>query len=480
MNDNLFDAFVKEKLQTHKAAVPADMWERIAATKEPNRRPIFIWWLAAGFLLVSLGTIAYWQWNGNSLTANENATTTDNTVAKATQPYSNNKNDNSTTKAPNQTQAIAPQTTSASATIATASNNNSSASNNSQNTSDNTKPQQNHLSIPTNNTQPSNTSAFGNSAFTVRKKSNKKIRSLATASISNATTTANLDAATFNASAYDGTIAWQRQFNNAAKLNTALDAASMIGLDCPSANGRIPKTWYIEAYTSADMAFRNLRSASSAYESYISKRDSMENSTLSYTTGVRGVIGLTNQLFLKTGVQYSQINERFSQRIENERKLTTVITIRTVVRSPGDTLRVSDTSSFETVGYITRRGNNQYRSFDIPVLLSYEWGNDNWKLGITGGAIINVYSWYKGNMLDSTLLPLLPTATHTGNLYKHNIGIGAYASMSIIKPISNTLSIFAEPYLRYNFGNISGNKAFTQRFHVAGVQLGIRYQINNH
>ncbi|HAI83464.1 MAG TPA: hypothetical protein DCL43_07340 [Chitinophagaceae bacterium] len=479
MNDNLFDAFVKEKLQTHKAAVPADMWERIAAAKEPNRRPIFIWWLAAGLLFASLGTIAYWQWNSNSLTANENAVVTTNPLG--TQHQRSNTNYiadlNASKKVTATNQELA--TTTTAPTIGT---NNSDEVMSLQSSKLVTRTQQNNFLDKTNNPSHQSNNTSLNTSFTVRKHTYKKQPSLAISNLSNASININDNsaAANFDATTYNSTIVWQRQYQDVADLKKTLDAGSMIGLDCPSANGRIPKTWYIEAYTSADMAFRNLRSANSAYEGYISKRDSMESSTLSYTTGVRGVIGLSNQLFLKTGLQYSQINERFTQRIENERKLTTVITIRTVVHTPGDTLRVSDTSSFETVGYITKRGNNQYRSFDIPILLSYEWGNDSWKFGVTGGAVINVYSWYKGNMLDSTLLPLLPTATHTGNLYKHNIGIGAYASMSIIKPISNTLSAFAEPYLRYNFGNISGNKAFTQRFHVAGVQLGIRYQINNH
>ncbi|MFN4007560.1 MAG: hypothetical protein ACK4HE_08635 [Chitinophagaceae bacterium] len=479
MNDNLFDAFIKEKLQTHKAAVPADMWERIAAAKEPNRRPIFIWWLAASLLFASLGIITYWQWNSNSLTANENAVATINPLG--TKHQQNNTSNISDLNALKKVTATNQQhaTTTAAPTIAT---NNSAKAINLQSSKVVTQSQQNNFFDNTNNPSHQGNNTILNTSFTVRKHTYKKQPSTALLYLPNGSinTTDNTISNTFNATSYKGTVVWQRHYPYAANLKKALDAGSMIGLDCPSANGRIPKTWYIEAYTSADMAFRNLRSASSAYESYISKRDSMENSTLSYTTGVRGVVELTNRLFLKTGLQYSQINERFTQRIENERKLTTVITIRTVVRSTGDTLRVSDTSSFETVGYITKRGNNQYRSFDIPVLLNYEWGNDSWKFGVTGGAVINVYSWFKGNMLDSTLLPLLPTATHTGNLYKHNIGIGAYASMSIMKPISNTLSVFAEPYLRYNFGNISGNKAFTQRFHVVGVQLGIRYQINNH
>ena len=124
-----------------------------------------------------------------------------------------------------------------------------------------------------------------------------------------------------------------------------------------------------------------------------------------------------------------------------------------------------------------QRTYNKYRSLDIPLLLSYEFGNEKLKFAINAGAIINLRSWYSGNTLNDSLA-VVPIDSKSSGMYKQNIGVGLYAGVSIIKPVTNRFDVFLEPHFRYNFSNMSKTAGYSQRFNAAGLSFGIRYRIN--
>jgi len=245
--------------------------------------------------------------------------------------------------------------------------------------------------------------------------------------------------------------------------------------DCPSAFGDRKNDWFVEAYVSPDYAIKTTKGLD---DEYLRRKDSTESFRSAFTAGIRLSKNIGENLMLKTGLQFSQINEKFNLRTENERKQVTVITIRTIVRAPGDTLRISDTSTLEQIGYRVKTTFNRYRSLDIPVIIGYEWGNDNFRTSINTGLIFNLQSWQQGDMLDTTYNAV--SFDKAGSqVFKKNIGLGIYASASFLKRISSNSEIFAEPYVRYNISNMTNTGSpFNQRFHVAGINIGLRYKIN--
>ena len=158
-------------------------------------------------------------------------------------------------------------------------------------------------------------------------------------------------------------------------------------------------------------------------------------------------------MLLKAGPQYSQVNQKYVYRTENEVKTTTVVTVRTIIRAPGDTVIVHDTSTVQQIGFKNNTVYNHFKSFDIPVTIGYQFGNEDLKFGINAGLVFNVSSWYQGVILDSSLATV--TLNKTGNgVYKTNIGMGLYAGFSAVKQLGEDLHIFLEPYFRYNLSNI--------------------------
>lgn len=245
---------------------------------------------------------------------------------------------------------------------------------------------------------------------------------------------------------------------------------------CPPVRNTVPSDLFIEAYASPDKVFRQ-SSANNGANDYTAKRDTMLSLRTSFTAGVRISKALTENLLLKAGLQYSQINENFHYRLENERKTVTVVTTHTITNSPGDTVVVRDTTTYEQIGYIEKRIKNRYRSIDIPVLLSYEWGNSQWRFAVNGGPVINLRSWYSGEIPDTS--SQLSSVKGTSEVFKKNIGLGAHLGLSVIKTINDNMDLFAEPWVRYNFSDMTQKgQAFSQKFTTTGLSLGIRYRLN--
>jgi hypothetical protein len=235
--------------------------------------------------------------------------------------------------------------------------------------------------------------------------------------------------------------------------------------------------WDLEVYISPDMPFKTVTN-NTASAQLLSTKDSSESLRPGFTAGFRIVKPLNDHFAIKTGLQYSQINERFTYRTENETRTTTVVSIRAIIRAPGDTLLVRDTSTLTQIGFKTNSVKNRYRSLDIPILASYQVGNDDLRFGITAGAIINLSSWYQGVILDSSL-SAVALNKETNMVYKSNIGIGLYAGFSISKRISYATQLFFEPYLRYNLSNMTNPDAsFNQRFSIGGLNMGLRFNLN--
>lgn len=246
---------------------------------------------------------------------------------------------------------------------------------------------------------------------------------------------------------------------------------------CPSDRKSWNTDWFLETYVSPDLAFKSVSNVS-ATPQYLARKDSSESMRVGYTAGIRLVKPITDNILVKAGIQYSQANEKYVYRTENEVKTTTVVTERTIIRGPGDTVLVKDTSVLQTIGFRNNTVYNRYRSFDIPVTVGYQFGDEDLKFGINAGVIVNLSSWYQGVILDSSLGTV--SLNKSGNsVYKTNIGLGLIGGISVVKRLSDDMHIFFEPYFRYNLSDMTTPQStFKQRFSVGGLSVGLRFNLN--
>jgi hypothetical protein len=502
MTDKIFDDFMRDKLRNHASPVPAGLWEKIE--KEQKRRPVGFFWsnrlLTMGLLLGIVATIGALIWWQSSNDVQQTASLTkENAINKQGQASSNqtttSKQDNENTKATGSNAMdgnIDASVPNGSTTAIQPSSNADATEKNSLIKENNTVKDK----VDANNSkQPSTASQLlvaGN-----RKHFSK------TPSTRNTIAGTEQDKIVGNARSVSGIEGDERivhysynSFNNRSsgllaaidnkKVNSfankslpSLKASLPSIVDCPSANGNARNDWYVEMYASPDYTFKTVK-AESASSAYLQKKDSTESMRVGYTAGFRITKNIGQHLLVKAGLQFSQVNERFTLRTENERRTTTVTTTRDIIDASGNVTTVTETSSYTQIGYLERVSNNQYRSIELPIMLGYEFGNDKLKGSINGGVIANLTSWYKGKTLDTAYQSISLSKPSDGSVYNHSVGIGLYGSISIIKPVTEKLDVFAEPYFRYGLSHLnSSSLGYTQRFSTAGISLGIRYRFNN-
>jgi hypothetical protein len=175
-----------------------------------------------------------------------------------------------------------------------------------------------------------------------------------------------------------------------------------VNIPCPeSEKNTAGNKRYFEIYAGPDYAFRNIMTP--PIRLYLQKRKESSRFTSAFSTGIRYTKVFNNGMSFRTGINYSQINEKFKYAEGN------IIQVVYITNSNGDT-----TGSFTTSGTRYKTTFNKYRTLDIPLMIGYEMGNSRLHVNLNAGAIVNLYSWQKGDVLDTAYKPVNIT---TGNMH---------------------------------------------------------------
>jgi hypothetical protein len=511
VTDGQFDGFVAGKLINHEAPVPAGLWEKVRPEEDDDKTGFF-WFRYPAAAILILGLLTAGAWGGylyftsqknkvadtaqvtaptkNAAGTNTPATGTPNTTDNSSTivpPAVTDTKANTTPSADQPANTVPPVNTPGSSkdktTNATAENaGNGKRSGNEHNPSlrGNTVVSSNTVGRETGNKLPPppvNTNDVTTNSYDPFKNKGTVIDK------STDQTTAKEDEIylapfqpSFNSIA---TVPFGFKYYPADKQLSTLNHTNQFRnvIICPAdKNGN--RDWLLEVYASPDIAMKSVTNTS-ASALYMLKKDSSEAMQIGYSAGIRLVKPITDNILLKTGINYTQVNQKYVYRTENEVKTTTVVTVRTIIRAPGDTVVVQDTSVLQTVGFKNNTVNNRYRSIDIPVTVGYQFGDDDLKFGINAGVIFNISSSYQGVRLDESTLAVVPLDKSGNGVYKTNIGMGLYGSISVVKRLSEGMHVFAEPYFRYNLSDMTTPQTgFKQKFNVGGLQVGLRFNLN--
>ncbi len=225
---------------------------------------------------------------------------------------------------------------------------------------------------------------------------------------------------------------------------------------------------YVEFYGGPDYAIRSLHDTGNS--AYLQKRKESTRFKSGFSAGVRYTKVFNNSMSVRGGINYSQINEKFTFNQGN------VIQVTYIINNNGDTI-----GSYTTTGTRYKTTINRYRSIDIPLVAGYELGNGKLHANINAGAIINIYSWQKGDVLDMSGNPVSITTGKGSSQYqfKTNAGIGFIGAVSVYYKLNDRWHIMAEPYFRYNFSPMNKESlTLKQKYQTAGLRLGIRLDLD--
>ncbi len=485
MKDQLFDDFVKDKLGQYDSGAPMQVWERIREKEKDDKKGFFFFrrYFLTGIALAALTGIGFLTWNSNSKIAQAELQTT--TLSQSN--TNNNKKNIIPTAAENS--SLSQQQNELTTGLKSAEKNqeNEPADNNVVINDDKTV-NTGGYSLTAEQAEIQNSSVI-NHSNNRKQKTGIKEKKLITVTKEKFVTSASLEnePKTGNTILANETKEYALNFTDLAAYRLTLQKFQIgnipqqnIRPGCPTITGPRRNDLYIEVYGSPDYTMRSFSSPANL-NGYIAQRRTSENNRNGFSAGVRIAKNIGEKTLIKAGVNYSQINERLRIINANEKQITQIITIRTVIRAPGDTLFIRDTTYFEQNGTRYRTTYNRYRFIDLPVIFSYEFGNPEiLAFAVNAGPVFNITSFYRGEVLDTTLAPVkISTAKGNGaNNWRSNIGIGVFASFAMYKRVNERLQVFAEPYFRYNFKPVTQNaNIVNQRYSTSGMQLGIRYNL---
>lgn len=238
-----------------------------------------------------------------------------------------------------------------------------------------------------------------------------------------------------------------------------------LSIPCPeSERDAAANKRYIEIYGGPDYAIRSFDDT--ANSAYMQKRKESTRFASAFSAGIRYTRVFNNAMSFRTGVNFSQVNEKFTFVQGN------IIQVVYVTDANGDT-----TGSYATTATRYKTTFNKYRTIDIPLLIGYEMGNGRFHTNLSAGVIVNIYSWQKGDVLDTAYKPISISTGGNASPYqfKTNMGIGLMGSASVYYKLNKHLHLLAEPYIRYNIS--AANKAditLKQKFTTIGLRLGLR------
>jgi len=232
--------------------------------------------------------------------------------------------------------------------------------------------------------------------------------------------------------------------------------------------------FYFDAMAAPGFAARSLSPRGSDFASYVDSREETESPRFMYSAALRLSAVTHGGFALRTGLNYSEINERFEHTIENE-----VRTIITNVYGQNGEIIGTDT----TIEASSRRvvANNHYRTFDIPILIGFEEQFNNLTLSLNGGAYVNIYFEPEGEFLSPENNRPVSFSNDAGDetypAFREDLGVGWYGSMGVQYRVSPRLSLLVEPHVRM-FPHSFTREDFMvdQKYLTAGVFVGLRHQ----
>ncbi len=464
-----FDEHIKDQFADYKPSVHPRIWENIANQRD-KKRPLGFWVnflnrrtvLFGAVFLLALGGATYFLFQKNN-NANTNAQSTGNNVL-VEQPEAELQKPvvaNTKTAQQNSIEVVLANSKNLQDNSITPTTNNNAISYTEQNIS-------NKDITVTNNTQLPVT-AEPTVYFSLQK---KKIN------INNASLRVKYKNAIVTDEEREEINTYQLSplFFVAEKVSENISAAALqknnqknvLLPDCPSIekNTAGNKT-YIEVYGGPDVAFRSF--ADTANSVYLQKRKESTKFSSAYSAGLRYTKVFNNGMSIRTGINYSQINEKF---IYSEGNIIQVVYL---INAAGDTI-----GSYTTTGTRFKTTHNKFRTIDVPVAIGYEMGNGRLHANINAGVIVNIYSWQRGEVLDYNLRPVNITTGKSNSpfQFKTNIGLGFIGAASLYYKMNDKLHFVAEPYFRYSLAPASkATTTFKQKYNTAGLRLGLRLDL---
>jgi len=232
--------------------------------------------------------------------------------------------------------------------------------------------------------------------------------------------------------------------------------------------------FHVDALISPDLAFRQLQPRDPEFEDYTNSRRETESNMYAFSGALRLSIVSDRGLALRTGINYSQINERFSYINGSEEIIETI-------NNYDQDGNIISTDTIVRIGTRRKITQNHYRMLDIPFLLGYEMNYNKLNVSVNGGAYLNLLFRQKGDFLSPQ--DMQPVRFDSGDpdaypAFKQQAGLGWYGSVGFAYQAGPNLQLVVEPHFKIFPKSVTRDQyGVQQRYMSTGLFLGVRQQL---
>lgn len=229
--------------------------------------------------------------------------------------------------------------------------------------------------------------------------------------------------------------------------------------------------WYGELSTGTTTSLRDLHAREGEFIPYAASRAATESAQFSYNTELRLSIISPNGFAFRTGLNYTQLNDKFNYVNENEKK----IIITNVYGSNGQI--ISQDTSIVT-GTRRKITNNRFQLLDVPLILGYELNYKDVTFAFNAGMYLNLSYQQKGDFLSP--IDQEPTSFSSDEIdaypaYRHQIGMGWYGSIGMYYRMNARTHVYLEPSLRmYTQSGTIDEYPLKQNYALGSLNIGLR------
>ncbi len=471
MKNKLFDDFVNEKFGDYKPSVPPHIWENIVA-KKGEKKPIgFLLFgttvkrvAAVLLVLMATTTLVYLFRHKNNTTTKENVSSvTKNNIDSSTYVANTNNNVGIKSNTPNADNFLVQSNEKKSnkGTIAV-----------------DVLASQKLAKQNSNKTE----STVGKNDIKLVEKFEKQHKVFSNSTAIKITTSSGLET-----NKQDAELINYNKTNQKYLLATNVYALSLLEsykvfntkllvphfskiptIPCPEAERNTAgNKQYVDVYGGPDFIYRSY--TDTADSEYLKNRKASTGINYAYSIGVRYTKVFNNGVSVRTGINYSHINENFIA------KKGFVLEQVYVVNNIGDTINsyINKTLQYE-------RSTNIYKTIDIPLMIGYELGNGRLHTNLSAGVMVNVLSKQRGNVLDKNGNAVDITSGKSNSIYqyKSNVGVAVLGAVSVFYKLNKNLHLMAEPYFRYSLSSFTKpDITLKQKTNTVGIRFGLRWDL---
>jgi hypothetical protein len=235
---------------------------------------------------------------------------------------------------------------------------------------------------------------------------------------------------------------------------------------------------------SLDLAFqgsvsfvdRKLKADSVQFKELLTLRNKTERELEAVQAGLWFTVRHKIGLGLTSGMNFTQINERFNYNAS----VTTVDTVygikHYVITINNDTVPFYDDIPLERTTKLRKVYYNKYRMIDIPVLVGYRHTGRNFSVGAQAGIFVNMYLSTRGRYLKSESEVI--DISNSG-IFRNTVGMSFYFGASAGYYLNRNLEVTVSPFMQmYAKSFTASSYGISQDYKLYGLNAGLVYHFD--